>query len=760
MPKCWLVLALLFLPLTATAQTDAQPPARKKIGLVLEGGGALGLAHVGVIEWLEENHIPVDYVAGTSMGGLIGGMYAMGYSPKEIRDTVALIDWDAVLYDRIDYGDLAFRRKQDRRAYPNTLAFSLRKGFRLPQGVNAGHRVGLILDNLTRSYSAIQSFDDLPIPFRCVGVEMVGGSTEVFGGQGGVTGKEAVFKEGSLSQALRATMSIPGFFSPVRAGKDKLYIDGGILDNLPVQVVQGMGADIVIAVHLDQGSFDPAKDISLLDVVFRSIAVVISANEKLSLTKLNKERGDLEVDVPLSAFKGGDYDKNKELGKKGYQAAEENMQKLMTLRLPPDEWQEYQQAKNQKNLRRHPEAPLKLASQEVFAGDSSLEAEVQHGLSDYTKQPFAEKQVQHLEDELDRMVGTERFSNLGFKVVEHNGGPDLVITANKRDSTVDVIPVLAMDGSDYRSPTFTLGARTTLFDLGALGAEWRTDALLGSEYGLISEYYRPLRSFSRWFVAPKIKGETLPFDIYNRLTHVANYQLRTVSGTLDLGYNFSRDAQLSFGYEGGGIKLSRTIGTNVLPFSSNRLGAATATFSLDRLRFPLHKLEAPVVPRDGVEFVSKFQWHDSWLGATRHFPTLEADGSVFKSVNREGSFYMKASAGSDLGFTNNGLPVFSLGSPLRLAAYGTNELLTSQYYYTRSGYIHRIYDSDSLLGGGIYVTASYELAKAYGLAGAPTLPMDVTAGVILDYALGPLFLGGSWGDSGHKKVFFYLGKMF
>ena len=760
MPKCRLVFALFLLPLAATAQMSAPQAPRKKIGLVLEGGGALGLAHVGVIEWLEENHIPVDYIAGTSMGGLIGGMYAMGYTPREIRDTVSLIDWDAVLYDRIDYGDLAFRRKQDRRTYPNTLAFSLRKGFRLPEGVNAGHRVGLILDNITRSYSTIQSFDDLPIPFRCVGVEMVGGGTEVFGSrEGGVQGKEAVFQEGSLSQALRATMSIPGFFSPVRAGK-KLYIDGGVLDNLPVRVMQSMGADIIIAVHLDAGSFDPAKDISLLDVVFRSIAVVISSNEKLSLAKLNQERGDLEIAVPLSAFKGADYDKHEQLREKGYEAAQENMQKLMTLRLSPEEWQEYQQAKEQKNLRKAAKAPVQITSQEISAGDPQLEAEIRHGLSDYRNQPFEEKQVKHLEKELDRMVGTERFSNMGFEVEKHDGDSRLVITGARRDSTVDVDPILAIDGSDYRSPTFTLGARTTVFDVGAIGAEWRTDALLGSQYGLTSEYYLPIRSFSHWFIAPKIKGETLPFDIYNRLAHIANYQLRTLSGVFDAGYNFSREAQLSLGYEGGSLKLSRTIGTSVFPFSSDRIGTTTAKFSLDKLRFSLHKLEAPVVPRDGMELISKIQWHDGWLGSTHHFPSAETDLGLFKSVDREGSVYLKTAGGSDLGFTNNGLPIFSLGNPLRMAAYGTNELLTNQYFYARTGYIHKVYQSESLLGGGIYVTGSYELAKVYGVAGAPYLPMDATAGVVLDYAVGPIFLGGSWGDSGHKKLFFYLGKLF
>jgi NTE family protein len=121
---------------------------------------------------------------------------------------------------------------------------------------------------------------------------------------------------------------------------------------------------------------------------------------------------------------------------------------------------------------------------------------------------------------------------------------------------------------------------------------------------------------------------------------------------------------------------------------------------------------------------------------------------------------MKAAAGSTLGFSNNGLPSFSLGNPLRLAAYGTNEFLTNQFFYGRAGYVHRVYASESVLGGGIYVTGSYELAKPYGIPGAPTLPMDATAGVILDYAVGPIFLGGSVGESGHRKLFFYLGKLF
>lgn len=759
MRKHLLVAITVLSSFSVFAQTMENQAPRKKIGLVLEGGGALGLAHVGVVEWLEENRIPVDYIAGTSMGGLIGGMYAMGYSPREIRDTVALIDWDAVLYDRIDYRDLPFRRKQDHRTYPNTLAFGLRKGFRLPEGFNAGHRVGLILDNITRDYSNLRSFDDLPIPFRCVGVNMTTGTEDVFGSKH-VAGKETVLAEGSLSQALRSTMSIPGFFSPVPGDDKQLYIDGGVLDNLPVQVVQDMGADIVIAVHLDKGSFDPTKDISLLDVVFRTMSVVVSSNENISLARLKKDKNDFEVDVPLQEFKTGDYDKRDKLREQGRKAAEENLKQLQDLQLSPEDWESYKQARNQKSLRKRESSPEKPAAQEIAVTDPQLHEEIQHGVSDYKGKAFEEKQVGHLEGELNRIAADGRIERLGFRLVDRNGQPDLVITATPRPTTVDVIPVLAIDGSDYRNPLFTLGARVTFFDVGGIGSEWRSDVLLGSQYGLTSEYYHPLQAFSKWFVAPKITAETLPFDIYDHLTPIAFYELRTISGTLDLGYNFNRSAQIRVGYEGGATKLSRTIGTTLFPFSSSRIGTTSLKFSLDKLKFALHKLEAPVVPRDGMEFNSAFQWHDSWIGSTHRFPTADADLGLFKSVNSAGSLYLKASAGSTLGFTNEGLPSFSLGSPLRLAAYGTNELLTNQFVYGRLGYVHRVFVSDSLLGGGIYVTGAYELGKAYGVAGAPRAPMDAVAGVILDYAVGPIFLGGSVGESGHKKLFFYLGKWF
>jgi NTE family protein len=249
-------------PPSAPARSGTQNPepgpkiqpgtSRPKIGVALEGGGALGLAHIGVLQWFEDHHIPIDYLAGTSMGGLVGGLYATGRSPEELKEIVAAQNWDIIIGADIPYQDLSYRRKEDLRYIQNSLKLGLKHGLSTPSGLNSGAEISLLIDRETVSYPNLDSFDHLPIPFRCVATDLV-------------SGKEVVFSSGSLQQALRATMSIPGVFSPVRDG-DKIYVDGGLVGNLPTEVVKKMGADIVIAIHLEVAPADPQKIQSLFSV--------------------------------------------------------------------------------------------------------------------------------------------------------------------------------------------------------------------------------------------------------------------------------------------------------------------------------------------------------------------------------------------------------------------------------------------------------------------------------------------------------------
>src|SRR6266699_6339546 len=286
-------------PLPAATKTPQRH--RPTIGVALEGGGEMGLAHIGVLKWFEEHHIPVDYVAGTSMGGLVGGFYATGMSPDELKTLIDGMDWRKILSDRTPYEDLAFRRKEDQRAYPNSLIFGLRHGLSLPAGLNAGHQIGLLIDRVTLPYDEVPSFDALPVPFRCVATDLV-------------SQKPYVFKDGSLAVALRATISIPGAFSPVNDGK-AVFVDGGLVDNLPTDVVRQMGAEIVIAIHLEPAPVS-AKDIqSVFSVLNHSVRVLLEENEVRSLAQ-----ADAVVSVPLAEFTTVDYAKSGQIMKRGYDA--------------------------------------------------------------------------------------------------------------------------------------------------------------------------------------------------------------------------------------------------------------------------------------------------------------------------------------------------------------------------------------------------------------------------------------------------------
>ncbi len=255
---------------------------------MLAGGAAIGLAHIGVIRWLEEHHIPVDYVAGTSMGGLVGSLYATGRDARQIEEFFDVIDWPEVLRINTPFQDLSFRRKEDRRQFPTSLEFGLRGGFKLPVGLSPGHAVGLMISRAAAPYAELKSFDELPIPFRCVATDLV-------------KSQEVVFSSGPLFDALRATMSVPGVFAPLVLG-DQVLVDGSLLNNFPIDVARSMGADVIIAVGLDApasaGDFN-----NLLAIVRRSLGVMVVANENRNVKTLRQT--DLLLVPDLAGFSLG-----------------------------------------------------------------------------------------------------------------------------------------------------------------------------------------------------------------------------------------------------------------------------------------------------------------------------------------------------------------------------------------------------------------------------------------------------------------------
>ena len=713
----------------AAASVQDKPKGRLRIGVALEGGGALGLAHVGVLEWFEQHHIPVDYVAGTSMGGLIGGFYATGMSPAELRKLIEGVDWNEILSDATPFEDLSYRRKEDQRAYPNSFVLGLRKGLSIPSGLNSGHQIGLLIDRITLPYFRSEPFEELPTPFRCVATDLV-------------TGKQVVFEQGSLAEALRSTMSIPGAFKPV-FDKDRVLVDGGLVNNLPTDVVKEMGADIVIAVHLDTQPME-ANDIkSLINVLDQSIRVVIAESELRGLA-----RADAVVSVPLGGYSSTDYKKYDPIMQKGYEAAVSKTPLLEKFSLSEAEWQDYMR---EREARKKTLAPVPQFIKVEGADTAQQTQNIEHFLAPLTGKPL---DTDKLDRELTRLTGVGRYDTVGYRMMERNGQQGLLIQVSEKNYAPPTIqPGFEVDGSESEEVGFTLGTRLTFLDVAGFRSEWRTDVLFGNTYGLGSELYRPFTPLSKWFIAPHGEASTRVFKIYDKSNPLADYKLGQAKLGMDVGYGFDRFSELRLGYEVGYLDANLRIGAPVFNSVSGRVGDA-------KLHYLFDHTDSPVIPRRGVRSETTFRWFDTSPGTTSVFPSLQSNLEYFQPVSALGSVFVDGKGGTTFGFANTGIPQCFLGGPLTLSAYGLNELQGNQYYLFRAGYLHDLWTLPPLVGKRVFVIGSYEFAKMYGAPNESKFPNDVAAGVLAETVIGPLFVGGSVGDTGHHKWFFQLGRVF
>jgi NTE family protein len=707
------------------AATSAR--ADRKIGLVLEGGAALGLAHIGVLQWLEEHRIPISYVAGTSMGGLVGGVYATGNSPAEIRTLVSQIHWDDVLRGEIPFRDLTYRRKQDAEEYPNGLEFGIKDGVRFPEGFNSGYQVGLILDRIALPYSETSSFDDLPTPFACVGTDLV-------------SGKQHVFRSGSLSQALRSTMSLPGIFAPVRAN-GSIFVDGGLLDNLPVDVAKNMGADIVIAVHLQTKPLEANEPISSFGVMGRSISVVIAANELRSM-----EMADILISVPLIGYSSTDYNKSAAIIQAGYEAAAKKAAILSGFSLDETDWREYLARREAR--RKNTPTPQFI---EVAGTKPTLAKEIEHKLSNNLGKPIDSSSLEH---QLTYLIGGGRYSRLGYRMIERDDQKGLLIVADEKEYGPPLIqPLVVIDGSEYNQVQFLVGARITFLDIGSFGTEWRNDVTLGSEHSLKSEFYHPLGQELHWFVAPRVFASNSAEDFYTENTLIAEYRNRLAGGNLDTGYLFNRNTELRIGYEAGDQDFYPSVGAAKFGTLHGRIGTTS-------VRYNHVGRDHPIIPSKGFDLHLRAEWHDANPGAKSAFPLAETQFVAFKPLNLNSSAFFSGAGGTTFNYHQTGFPPFSLGGSQYLAAYGNNEFLTNQYFLFKTGYIRKLWGLPPLLGDKVYAVGTYEIAKVYDLPNVSSLPTDVAGAIVVNTIFGPVTVGGTYGATGHYKFFYRVGRIF
>ena len=306
----------------SSAEVSAQqgvPHARPKIGLVLAGGGAKGAAHVGVIKVLEELGVPIDYIAGTSMGAIVGGLYASGLSSDELATAIISIDWNDIFDDKPPRANRDFRRKLDDEGFLVRYKLGFKDGsFQFPRGVNNGQKLELVLRDYSKKAFRINNFDKLPIPFRAVATDIETGETVILG-------------SGDLAKAMRASMAVPGVFPPVE-NNGRLLVDGGLADNVPIDVARKMGADILIVVGFPEQLKKRGELNNAVSIVVQSLDLLISQNSRIQLKTLRPQ--DVYIEPALGDIGAISFDRAAEAIPIGEQAARDVAEKLENLARP------------------------------------------------------------------------------------------------------------------------------------------------------------------------------------------------------------------------------------------------------------------------------------------------------------------------------------------------------------------------------------------------------------------------------------------
>ncbi|MGH9550724.1 MAG: BamA/TamA family outer membrane protein, partial [Terriglobales bacterium] len=370
-------------------------------------------------------------------------------------------------------------------------------------------------------------------------------------------------------------------------------------------------------------------------------------------------------------------------------------------------------------------------------------------------QPQAGKPINtdQLEGLLTRLTGIGRYDTAGYQLTQKNGQDGLLVTVHEKLYAPPTLQLgFEVDGSESNDVDFTLATRLTLLDVAGYRSEWRTDFIFGNTYGIESELYRPFSPASKWFFAPHAAATSSAFKIYRKSDPLAEYRFNRTEIGADIGYGFSRFSEVRFGYELGTLDARLRLGTPEFSSINGRTGAA-------HFRWLLDHTDDPVIPRRGVSAESNFQWYDTSPGQSDSFPVGEARVAYFQPITKPASLFVVGEGGTTFASTS-GYPQFFLGGSNRLSAYGTNELFGDQFYFFRAGYLHDLLTLPPLAGKKVYAIGAYEFGKMYGFSAASKFPNDIALGVLAETAVGPLVFGGSIGDSGHRKWFFQLGRVF
>ena len=708
---------------------------RPTVGLVLSGGGARGAAHVGVIKVLDELQIPVDFVAGTSMGAIIGGLYASGMTADELTHVIETADWSALLTDRPPRAQRSFRRKSDDIGFLVDFDLGVDKsGLIFPEGFIQGQNLEIALKRLALPAISIDDFDELPIPFRAVATDIV-------------TGEAVVLDSGDLAAAMRASMSAPGIFKPVRSD-GRILVDGGVANNLPVKIVRDMGADILIVVDVGFPLLSEDQLGSALAVTKQMLTILINGRAQDQIALMDED--DILISPNLGDFGSQDFQRLVEAQQLGNEKAQELSGRLAELSISNDEYLAYRQ---RVEINRH-DAPV--IDSVVVENESRLSPKViEARLAEQAGKPL---DLEQLESDISNIYGFDTFETVTYDVVNDAGKNTLLVTATEKSWGPNYLRFGVNLEDDFSgNSSYNVAARLTRTEINRLGGEFRAEFQIGQTPRLFAEFFQPLDYASRWFVNPQIELARSSSGLFdnsgNQLAQIGSEDARL---SLDGGRQFGNWGGFRAGVTRVHGDAELRIGAPGFPGGSAQITSLTAGFEYDTI-------DHLAVPRSGTNFGL------DWIGPRESLGsdiTADLASLAFLKPQTWGNNTLLHwwEFGSTTKDETAGVRPFALGGLFSLSGYAPDELAGKHMGIGRMLYYYRLGDQAlPFFDTPIYVGGSVEAGNVWQTTDAIAWDNTLVAGsvfVVFDSILGPLYIAYGAAEGGRRSAYLFLGQTF
>lgn len=720
------------MPVDVQAARQSSDP-RPKIGLVLAGGGAKGAAHVGVIKVLEELGIRIDVIAGTSMGAIVGGLYASGMSSAELEQAIKSIDWNDIFNDKPIRENRDYRRKLDDEGFLIRYKLGFKDGgFTTPRGAIDGQKLNLELRELSKRAIGIRDFDKLPIPFRAVAADIE-------------TGDTVALKSGDLAKAMRASMAVSGVFPPVEID-GRLLVDGGLADNLPIDVARSMGADVLIVVNFPE-KLKKRKDLnSAVSIVLQSIDLLIAQNSRHQLKTLRES--DILISPLLGDIGAASFERTADAIPLGEKAARAAIEKLRGLA-------------SQSGTMQTTAAPSSPQTPEAIIVDF-IRIENNSRLSDrlissrLRLKPGDTLDFDKLETDMADIFGLDYFETVEYAVVIEDDKTGVVVTATEKATGLSAFRFgLNLENDFEGDSAYNIGVRYQKEGLNKLGGELIAQANVGEDLGASLAFLQPLDPATRYFVTPRFTYLARDVPTFENGSRTAEFRISTVAFDLSVARQFANWGAFSMGISRGWGWRDVNIGPSSLSDDEFGVGEIFGRLNYDTfddLNFP----------NNGTRAAVEFRRSDGAIGGDENFNSASGQAVTAKTWDRN-----TVLAGVEAGVTFDGTAppqnLFSLGGLFNLSGFMADELTGQDFALGRLIYYRNIGSQPGSFGVPVYLGASLEAGNVWQDRNDMSIDDLLIAGsafVGLDTPVGPIYLAYGHAEGGNRSAYLFLGQTF